>query len=503
MGAPAAAQSPPPSSRESDQGAGWGCRPGTYVRDMPPHPPRIFWFSARILWETRNDFLAKALGDPTDTSRERWTAGLSDEELTVDLGLRDFSFLLLGDTGEGCAPQYALIPALAAKGRDTAFMFICSDVLYPIGNVNDYVDKFYRPYTDYHSPIYAIPGNHDWYDGLEAFMRHFCNRPPLPATDDRMLSKEHVRDLLWHKPARFDPDTFVRGLEYRPHPRQRQPVPQRGPYYVIDTERLRLVGIDTGIKKDLDAAQGAWLLRVSAGSTKPKVILTGTPIYVNNLYQPLEIAGGGPPGFPTVDSIVRHPDHNYVAVIGGDLHNYQRYPVVVDGRRIEHIVSGGGGAFMHATHTIPRITPETCGGVTEDEFRCYPLRRDSLAMFSRLLDERFGGHGLFTLTPDEAATYLSERLGIAPTRPIGNAASRSLPRQLAAAGALLMPSGPRFHKWLSPFFAWDTPPFFKNFLRLDVSGRGLDISCYGVTGCLAHESEPALEDRVPTIPLAG
>ena len=66
-----------------------------------------------------------------------------------------------------------------------------------------------------------------------------------------------------------------------------------------------------------------------------------------------------------------------------------------------------------------------------------------------------------------------------------------------------MPSGPRFHKWLSPFFAWDTPPFFKNFLRLDVSGRGLDISCYGVTGCLAHESEPALEDRVPTIPLAG
>ncbi len=504
MSAAAAAASTRPSSRESDEGAGWGCSAGTFTSAMPAKlPPKVYWFSARVLWETRNDVLAKALTDPTDALRERWVAGLTDADLTVDMSDRkDFSFLLLGDTGEGDYSQYALLPAIRAKGEGTAFMFICSDVIYPLGNVNDYVDKFYRPYGGYPGPIYAIPGNHDWYDGLQAFMRHFCDREPPPGMRDRLLSKDWLRDKLWKKPPLFDQQRFDEGLALRPEPSQRQPVPQRAPYFVIETERLRLVGIDTGIKKDLDHVQGEWLLRVSASSPKPKVLLTGTPIYVSNRYQPLEIVGGAG-GFPTVDAIVREPKHNYVAAIGGDIHNYQRYPVQVDGRRIEYIVSGGGGAFMHATHTIPRIDPEVCGGVTEDDFRCYPLRRDSLAVYSRLLDDRFGGRGALRLSPDEAASLLIKRLGIKPTRPVRQVDSPSMRRRAAAATALLMPAERGFHKWLSPFFDWDTPPFFKNFLRLDVSERGLEIRCYGVTGCADSEDDPAPEDEVPTIPLEG
>ncbi len=71
---------------------------------------------------------------------------------------------------------------------------------------------------------------------------------------------------------------------------------------------------------------------------------------MRNDYKPCPIEGGG-----TVDEIVRNPAHNYVAAIGGDVHNYQRFPVNVDGRVIQYLVAGGGGAFMHATHTIPRV----------------------------------------------------------------------------------------------------------------------------------------------------
>ena len=465
-------------------------------------PAKVYWFSARVLWETRNDALAKTLGDPTDEVRTHWVEGLTDDDLTVDLAdrLDEFSFLLLGDTGEGDFSQYALIPAIEAKGQDTAFMFICSDVIYPIGNVNDYMDKFYRPYRSYPGPIYAIPGNHDWYDGLQAFMRHFCAREPPEAVRERLPLKARVRERMWRKPPIFDPRAFDESVSLRAEPAQQQPVRQHGPYFVIETERLSLVGIDTGITKDLDHEQGEWLLRVSSRSPKPKLLLTGTPIYVHNTYQPLEIVGGAG-GFSTVDAIVREPSHNYVAAIGGDIHNYQRYPVRVDGRQIEYIVSGGGGAFMHATHTIPRIDPAVCGGVTEDEFRCYPLRRDSLAVYSRLLDDRLGGRGRFRMTPDEAATLLTKRLGITPTRPIGRVAAPNLRLQAATATALLMPAERGFHKWLSPFFDWDTPPFFKNFLHIDVSERGLDIRCYGVTGCQATEHDPSVEDEVPTIPL--
>ena len=92
-----------------------------------------------------------------------------------------------------------------------------------------------------------------------------------------------------------------------------------------------IVCIDTGISGDIDRAQGQWLRGISWISDKPKPLLTGKPIYIDGEYHPGVIEGGG-----TVDEIVRDPEHSYVAAIGGDIHNYQRYPVrLEDGRKIE------------------------------------------------------------------------------------------------------------------------------------------------------------------------
>lgn len=91
-----------------------------------------------------------------------------------------FSFLLLGDTGEGDDPQYAVVPGMLKAGAGTRYAVICSDVLYPVGSADEYDTKFFRPYRDYDAPVYAIPGNHDWYDGLNGFMRVFCRAPALP-----------------------------------------------------------------------------------------------------------------------------------------------------------------------------------------------------------------------------------------------------------------------------------------------------------------------------------
>ena len=62
---------------------------------------------------------------------------------------------------------------------------ISSDVIYPSGAMSDYEAKFYLPFKGFSKPIYAIPGNHDWYDALEAFTANFleadaaraCMRP--------------------------------------------------------------------------------------------------------------------------------------------------------------------------------------------------------------------------------------------------------------------------------------------------------------------------------------
>jgi hypothetical protein len=35
--------------------------------------------------------------------------------------------------------------------------------------MHDYEANFYLPFQGFAKQIYAIPGNHDWYDALEAF----------------------------------------------------------------------------------------------------------------------------------------------------------------------------------------------------------------------------------------------------------------------------------------------------------------------------------------------
>ena len=53
------------------------------------------------------------------------------------------------------------------------FVVIGSDVVYPNGSMIDYEAKFWLPFKGVTKPVYAIPGNHDWYDALEAFLATF------------------------------------------------------------------------------------------------------------------------------------------------------------------------------------------------------------------------------------------------------------------------------------------------------------------------------------------
>jgi hypothetical protein len=163
-----------------------------------------------------------------------------------------------------------------------------------------------------------------------------------------------------------------------------------------------------------------------------------------------------------------------------------------DGRRVQYIVSGGGGAFMHATHQIPKIDLE---GTSEDEFRCYPLRGDSLARYSRLYDNKLArGSGALRLTPDQAASYMAELLHLDPTR--GERVKLGLRARTAARLIQPAPAQRGFHRLVSELFDWNDPPMFKSFLRLDASGRQLRVRCFGVSGCAGTEDAPPVEDEL-------
>ncbi|MGW0631486.1 metallophosphoesterase family protein [Streptomyces sp. NPDC002758] len=497
------------SSRDTAAGAGWGAaEPGGYRQLMPDHVEKLSWLNPKTLWAARNGVVASWFGDPTGRTRSRWVARRAEAGAPVDKVIRRddpdrFSFMVVGDPGEGDDSQYAVVPGFLKASQGTSFAVIASDVIYPVGSTDDYGTKFFRPYRDYRAPIYAIPGNHDWYEDLGGFIRVFCaDTPPLaPEPKPRPLSRSWWRAVLWHAPRAADEQRLADARALRSAPEQQAVQP--GPYWAIDAGPVRIIGIDTGLLGTIDAEQGAWLREVSKGP-RPKILVSGSPLYVDGAHHPCAVEGGG-----TVDDVVRDPAHHYVAAIGGDIHNYQRYPVDVDGRTIQYVVSGGGGAFMHATHTIPRVS---VAGVAEDDFRCYPLRGDSLAFYSRLYGRRLRLRQFFALTEAEATAVIAERLGIRTGRAPGPDArvtrrTRLVASLLGAGGRpdrtswLRLPVRKVYTRLFSPGSATYSPPFFKSFLRLDVTPEAVRLRCFAATGNRAQELDPPVEDEI-TIPLS-
>jgi hypothetical protein len=485
------------SSRVSRHSAGWECATPGRHGDLAPGRLPFSWISPWPLWISRNDKLSRWFGDPTNDRRRAWMKGRAEgnPDLLIDRAGDAISFLAMGDTGEGDASQWAVVLPAIARAEGTAFTFISSDVIYPAGGVNAYDDCFFRPYAELPGPIYAVPGNHDWYDDLTGFMYWFCKGRERPKWGAQGLSPRVIlRRLLWHRPPRVRKKKAAEAAARRSAPGQQGVQP--APYFAIDAGPLRLVGIDTGISGELDRDQGEWLRRVSSDSPKPKILLTGKPIYVDGDHREGAIEGGG-----TVDEIVTAPGHNYIAAIGGDIHNYQRYPVeLADGRTLMYLVNGGGGAFMHETHTIPSMdTLEV--PVSEADFRCYPLRGDSLSRFSQLWARKLFGRlkGARFIPPDEAAAIVGKRLGgLTPTRPSARAVEPTPESERAAKALFDLPARKpgALHLPFSEYLDWNEPPLFKSFLRVDADHGGVTIRCFAATGCGEHEQDPPLEDEL-------
>jgi hypothetical protein len=426
---------------------------------MPPGTEPFRWVSRATLWRARRDTTARLFGDPSLRRRPRLLRG-REAAVATPIDRTDLlapSFAVLGDPGEGDGSQYAVVPALLGAAGDTDFAVIASDVIYPAGGVAEYPAKFFAPYRDYAAPVLAVPGNHDWYDGLDGFAWCFCG----------------IGD--------GDGGRTVR---------EREPV-QPGPYWCLDTGPLRVIGIDTGILGTIDRAQGDWLRRMAAGRDVPKVLVSGAPLHVDGRVDPGPIEGGG-----TVLDVVHDPAHRFVAVFAGDVHNYQRYPVALpDGRVVQHVVCGGAGAYMNATHTIPRID---LPGVAEDDVRLYPLRGDSLSWFATRFDAwasaRRRPMDPSLIEPDVAAALMAERLGLTPVRASARAA-RPTEADRAAALRVFPAGGMRgINAFADQYYDTDEPPFCKHLLRVDVAGGTMAVRCLAATGRREDELDPPVED---------
>jgi len=253
----------------------------------------------------------------------------------------DFAFLVIGDPGEGDASQHALRDQVlaAASQDDVKFVVVSSDVIYPTGAMRDYERGFWLPMKGVRKPVYAIPGNHDWYDALEAFAATFLESA---AARTAMRARiEADEGLTTTTDARIE-ELISQAAFYR----AQYGVPtgfQRAPFFDIQTEDFALIAVDTGIVRDVDPVQWRWLeatLDEARGKTVMAVL--GHPFYAGGAY----LAQGDAP-FMRIHELLKR--HGVSIVMAGDTHDLEYY--AEPGREsagpvTHHFVNGGGGAYL-------------------------------------------------------------------------------------------------------------------------------------------------------------
>ncbi|MGK4005868.1 calcineurin [Sorangium sp. So ce1036] len=269
------------------------------------------------LMGARGDFrLLEAIAGPQPPFDYAVRGDLERDELWLDY---------VADTGDGFNPTYAVAcllarPSLVLGGRETMrgdVLIMGGDQVYPSATRKAYWTRLVAPYAaalpkaDVEQPphLFAIPGNHDWYDGLMSFMRLFGQRRTLGAWRTRQSRSYFALKL--------------------PH-------------------GFWLLGVDIHLESDIDQPQIEYFCRLARHEMRDgdRVILcTAEPDWVKGtLYNP-DLQSNL--AFLEKQLADARPGVEIVVRLAGDLHHYRRHESD-DGR--QNITAGGGGAFLHPTH---------------------------------------------------------------------------------------------------------------------------------------------------------
>ncbi|MBK8291490.1 MAG: metallophosphoesterase [Flammeovirgaceae bacterium] len=253
----------------------------------------------------------------------------------------DFSFVVIGDPGEGDASQLVLKDQIleVSNKPEVKFVVVSSDIVYPSGAMHDYERKFFMPFKGVKKPIYAIPGNHDWYDALEGFAATFYT--PEAA---KLAIKARVNSDL--KLTTTTDKTIDRLITQAAFLRKEYQLPvgfQTAPFFQVSNDYFVFLTIDTGVLRRVDDLQLAWIKAVlEASKGKYVMAVLGHPFYAIGEYQ-----GNMNPDFRALHELLR--EYKVPIIMAGDTHDLEYYkepPQNNDNHTMYHFVNGGGGAYL-------------------------------------------------------------------------------------------------------------------------------------------------------------
>jgi hypothetical protein len=256
-------------------------------------------------------------------------------------GNSDFWFDFIADSGDGWNPTYAIArllaePQLEPKGAVEPLLrgrllVMGGDEVYPTASRDDYQEKLVDPFDAAaegkswapRPHVYAVPGNHDWYDGLSSFLGLFCRR----RNEDGLTPQRKGREFGGRRTQ------------------------QTRSYFALQLPHgWWLWGADIQLAGYIDQPQIDYFTHVANKWMQPGsrlILCTGQPSWS---YVDVKNPEPSFKNFDYLESIVTlaNKGHRLCAVLSGDSHHYARY---LEGD-CHYITAGGGGAFLHPTHQL-------------------------------------------------------------------------------------------------------------------------------------------------------
>jgi hypothetical protein len=333
---------------------------------MPKKKAMVGWFDPGQLVATAIRVVISTLFGEFADRREAFAAAnpIKDDLLDpcFDYAKRcpagDLWLDYVADTGDGWNPTYAIARLLAEENLEVRtsedhgagktslprarVLVMGGDQVYPTASPEEYDNRFLYPFDEAYRPegaaqgawpesdppdVYAVPGNHDWYDGLRTFFHLFCRRT-VKADGEAEVGRK---------------GRMVGGRQTH----------QTRSYFALKLPGAWwLWGTDSQLEGYIDQPQVDFFQFVAETWMEDgsKLILcTGTPDWEY-------VRRDCPKKYDVLSYLERlapaakGKGHQLKLVLSGDSHHYARYQE----RGLNYVTCGGGGAFLHSTHHLPR-----------------------------------------------------------------------------------------------------------------------------------------------------
>lgn len=352
-----------------------------FGKNRPPHRRwPIAWYNPPVLWRSLREMASTGDQIRNLDRREMYPQGLELIPLDQAPQGEDFWWDFVSDTGDGGNATYTVAremqkPLLQSRFGDGVMgadvpahmpmgelLVLGGDLAYPGASVEEYQYRLTEMWTAAAPqarppreeaaslrPSLAIPQNHDWFDNISTFNRYFVDARE-PRGDMALASAETQLDVT---------PLATRKLQRQSYFAARLP------------HNWVLLGFDFALVGDIDRQQYAafeQLFRSQQISAQDNLILLYPEPYWTR-----DLGDHARPGYPKryqrFEAFLRDGGYSVRLRIAGDVHHYAREWAAADGDQPQDllVIAGGGGAFLHPTHSRIASQDKVLSSLDEDQ----------------------------------------------------------------------------------------------------------------------------------------